>query len=256
MERIFSPDNYNQFQLFSTSHIVAILIVLSTWIIFIALMKRVKNNKVQNIVKYFVAFLPLFFELSYILWNALTGQFSFAETLPFHLCAIFNILTVFIVLTENRLLLEIAYFIGVGGALQAIITPNMPQDFPHFVFIQLFAVHGLMILAVLYMIFVKGIIPRLKSIPKVFIIINLYLLLVYGINLITGGNYMFLMGPNPNPSLIDVLIDIFGQPPLHIIGLELIGLVNIFVFSIPLIIRKILIRNLNKEPLSVRPKPE
>ncbi len=256
MERIFSSDYYNRFQLFSTSHIVAIIIVVVTWVAFIVIMKQVKNNKAQNIVKYFIAFLPLFFELSYTLWNALTGQFSLAETLPFHLCAIFNILIVFIVLTENRLLLEIAYFIGVGGALQAILTPNMPQDFPHFVFIQLFAVHGLMILAVLYMILVKGIIPRLKSIPKVFIIVNIYILLVYGINLITGGNYMFLMGPTTNPSLIDVFIEIFGQPPLHIIGLELIGLANIAVFSIPLIIRKIIIRNRKNEPLSVQPTTE
>jgi uncharacterized membrane protein YwaF len=39
-------------------------------------------------------------------------------------------------LTNDKRIYEIAFFWGVGGALQALITPNTDYPFPHYVFFE------------------------------------------------------------------------------------------------------------------------
>lgn len=137
-------------------------------------------------------------------------------------------------ITRNPFLFEVTYFLGVGGALQALLTPELFYDFPHYRYFHFFLAHIAIILASFYMIWFEKFTPTPKSIIKAFLTLNVIALFVYLVNIITKGNYMFLARKPSNPSLIDFL----GPYPWYIISLELVALTMFILLYIPFFIFK------------------
>ncbi len=229
------------FKLFGTPHLIAMLILVIIWIAIPLIMSRIQNDKTQKRFRYTLATIMAIQHVGYFIWIALIGDFSI-NTLPLHLCGISNILAIVILITKNYTAYELVYFMGIGGAIQAIVTPDVIIQFPHFQFIQTFIHHGGIILVPLYMTFVEGYRPTLKSLGKVFLFVNGYLLVIYIFNLIAGTNYLFLTYP-PEDTIIVILEQWFGPSPNYIIGLELVGMISVSLLYIPFglydLIRKI-----------------
>src|SRR5690606_12101072 len=97
-------------------------------------------------------------------------------------CSISLYLCVFMLLFRSRLLFQIVYFTGIGGALQALLTPVLAFDFPHFRFVQFFLAHSMIIIAVLYMVWVERFRPTMKSIALTMLVLNLLLVVVLLVN--------------------------------------------------------------------------
>src|SRR5260370_23731130 len=62
--------------------------------------------------------------------------------LPFQLCDAAIFVSAFALWFRRQILLEVTYFWGLAGTIQAIITPDLPQHFPSFPFIQYYVAHG------------------------------------------------------------------------------------------------------------------
>jgi hypothetical integral membrane protein (TIGR02206 family) len=140
-------------------------------------------------------------------------------------------------LNNNYLLFEINYFWGLGGAIQALLTPDIGIfGFPHYRFFQFFTSHGLIILAVLYMIFIADYRPKHKSIWKVFLITNGYMILMAGFNWLTGGNYLFICHKPENGSLMDFM----GPWPWYILTLEFVGIISFYLYYSPVAIANLI----------------
>jgi hypothetical integral membrane protein (TIGR02206 family) len=129
-------------------------------------------------------------------------------------------LSIAILLTDERRLYPLVYFAGIGGALQAILTPNLGYPFPHFRFFHFFVVHIAIILTALYMTWVRGYRPTWKSIAWTMVFLNVSAFVVGLVNLAVGSNYMFLMRKPDTASLLDLL----GPHPVYILVEELIAL--------------------------------
>ncbi|NMO96521.1 TIGR02206 family membrane protein [Paenibacillus lemnae] len=153
-------------------------------------------------------------------WYLTAGIWDRSTSLPLELCSLTMFLGGIMLLTGNRLLYEILYFAGIGGALQAVLTPNLDYPFPHFRFIHFFIVHMAIILAPLYMTWIEGYRPRWMSILRNMIFLNGAALLVAAVNWAIGSNYMFLMHKPSTPSVLDWL----GPHPVYILAEELIAL--------------------------------
>jgi hypothetical integral membrane protein (TIGR02206 family) len=136
--------------------------------------------------------------------------------------------------TMQKWVFEVVYFLGVGGALQALLTPELFYDFPHFRFLHFFIAHISIILAVFYMLWVEKFHIKFKSVWKAFVALNILALLVFFVNRFTGGNYMFLAQKPTNASLIDFL----GPYPWYILSLELVVLFIFFLLYLPFFIRE------------------
>ena len=107
---------------------------------------------------------------------------------------------------RNYGIFEILYFWGFAGAVQAILTPDSRgYNFPHFHYFWYFTTHGSVLLAVMWMLIIEKVRPTWHSWRKTFIITSLYAVIVYPINVFTGGNYMLLMQKPPVPTLADFL---------------------------------------------------
>ena len=123
---------------------------------------------------------------------------------------------------------------GLIGASQALLTPDLTiYGFPHFRFIEYFSLHGLLILAVVYMTTVEGFRPTWRSLPRVILIANLYWVFCGLVNPLLGSNYLYTAGKLPTPSMLDLL----GPWPVYLVAMEGLGLVFCLLLYLPFVIR-------------------
>src|SRR3989441_9568235 len=65
-----------------------------------------------------------------------------AYALPLQLCDAAIIVSALALWLRRQLLVEVTYFWGLAGTIQANITPDLPHHFPSFPFVQYYVSHG------------------------------------------------------------------------------------------------------------------
>lgn len=230
MEEFFAFDYHGApFQLFGTSHLIALSVVLVINLLIIANRKQF-TPQLQKNFRIALAVILLVDEAAWHAWNYFTGQWTIQTMLPLHLCSILVFASAYMLLTRNYKIYEFAYFLGIGGALQALLTPDAGiYGYPHFRFFQVIISHGSIVTAAIYMTFVEGYRPTLSSLKRVFIWTNIYMVVVFILNKIIGSNYLFIAHKPETASLIDVL----GPWPWYILSLEALGAVMCLILYLP-----------------------
>lgn len=236
MDEFFVKDfTGGPFVLFSTSHLIAIglIVLLNLWFL---TLRRDPDSQLNKKVRYIMAAVLIINEMLWHTWNLVTGQWTLQTMLPLHICSVFVFLCAFMLVTKNYRIYEFAYFLGIAGASQAILTPDLGiYDFPHFRYYQVFVSHGLIVSSAVYMTVVQRYRPTLKSLGRVLVWSNVYLLFVGIVNALIGSNYMFVAHKPETASLMDML----GPWPWYILALEAIGFVLFFLLYLPFAIRDI-----------------
>ena len=154
--------------------------------------------------------------------------------LPLHVCSVLVWLGGLMLVTKNYTIYEFAYFMGIGGALQALLTPDLGvYGFPHYRFFQTFISHGLIVTSAIYMTAVEGFRPTWKSMLKAAVWMNVYALAIYFVNDVLGSNYLMVNAKPDVPSLLDLL----PTWPWYILWMEGIGLLTCLILYIPFIIK-------------------
>ena len=234
METFFGKNfNQVQFNLFSTQHLIAIFMIILVGFFIIATQRKCSPEKRVG-VRWGMAIILVVNEMTWHLWNLSIGDWTIQTMLPFHLCSALVWLCAYMLITKNRQIYEFAYLIGIAGALQAILTPDLgPYEFPHYRYFQVFISHGLIIISALYMTLVEGFRPTWQSVKRVAIYGNLYFLLVFGLNFLIGSNYLFISHKPETASLLDVL----PPWPYYILIIELLAAFFILLFYAPFAIK-------------------
>jgi hypothetical integral membrane protein (TIGR02206 family) len=124
--------------------------------------------------------------------------------------------------TGSRRWLEVAYFWGIGGTLQAIITPNLPFGFPDLRFISFFVAHSGIIIGIVFLMLVYGFRPRAVGILRTFAWTEVYFVVAFTADLLTGENYGFLMHKPEAASLLNFLSD---SRPIYLLEFHLLAFV-------------------------------
>ena len=119
--------------------------------------------------------------------------------------------------------------------MQAVLTPAdaAAYNFPHFRIMQTFIAHGLLINIAIYMTVVEGFRPTLQSFKRVAIWTNVYLLIIFFVNLAIGSNYLFVAGKPDFPTLLDAL----APWPWYIFEMEALGFAIFFILYLPFLIK-------------------
>jgi len=153
-----------------------------------------------------------------------------AATLPLHLCGAAVVLSAIMLMNKSYRLYEIIYFWGLGGALQALLQPDIGAfSYPHFRFFQFFVSHGLIVTASIFATFIFHYRPHFKSVFKIFGLTNLYMLFIAVFNYFTDGNYLFICHKPETASLLDFM----GPWPWYILSLEMVGLISFMIYYSP-----------------------
>ncbi len=124
---------------------------------------------------------------------------------------------------------EVVYFLGMTGTLQATLTPDLWLGFPSWEFVLFFWSHGVVLLAVVYLVFCRCLRPRPGSVLRMLVLVNLYGLAVGGIDAAFGWNYGYLCKKPIQASLLDYL----GPWPWYLASLEFVALVNFLLLALP-----------------------
>lgn len=156
----------------------------------------------------------------FLLWKM--GLAGVGTVLPLHLCSFVGILTPFMLLTRSAGLLEFTLFLGVPGALAALVFPAvLPSPWPVLMQGAFFSLHALIALAP-FLRMANGARPRPMALGRVFLWGNILLLLVTGVNAIFQTNYFFLRNAPTGTPLY--FLQSMGQA-VYIATLEMAALV-------------------------------
>lgn len=229
MQEFFAYDYRGEpFIFFGTAHIVALLAIV---LLNIYLLRyRKKDETTRKKVRIILTSILLLDESAWHIWNIYHGTWNIQEHLPLHACSVLIWLTGFMLIFKNYTIYEFAYFMGIGGAIQALLTPDIGiYGFPHFRFIQTFISHGMLVTATIYMTTVEGFRPTWQSMKLVIIGLNVYMVLIFGLNQLIGSNYLFVARKPPGPTLLDVL----PEWPWYILAIEAIGLLVFLLLYTP-----------------------
>ena len=231
MEQFFTKDYHGApFVLFGPVHLASLAVVLLFNLSFI-LVRRSSSPGLRRGLRLGMAAWLVLNELAWHVWNWAVGYWNVQTMLPLQLCNVFVFLSAVMLFTRSRTIYEYAYFLGIGGAIQPLITPDAGMyGFPHFRFIQPVISHGLIISAAVYLTVVEGFRPTWKSMAHAVLAGNLYLLLIaVVVNPVLGSNYLMTAYKPDVTSLLTLL----APWPWYILEYEAVGLVIFLILYLP-----------------------
>lgn len=220
------------FKYFGTTHVAAlgVLVVLNLTLISF----KNTSDATKTSLRWLLLLVLLINEIAWHYWNYSVGSWALQTMLPLHLCSLLVWTGAFMLATKNYRIYEFMYFMGIGGAIQALATPGLDgYNFPHFLFFQYFLSHGLIITSAMYMTIVEGFRPTWKSMLRVFIWMNVYAGIVYFINIALGSNYLMINYKPETPSLLDLL----PEWPLYILYMEALGIITMLILYLPFAVK-------------------
>jgi hypothetical integral membrane protein (TIGR02206 family) len=240
MRQYFAMDYHGApFRFFSVHHLAALSTVLCICLLLTFFRNRFTESR-RRAFRYSVATFLIVNEMSFHLWNILYGTWNIQSMLPLHLCSIMVFTSAAMMASKSYSLYEFVYFLGIGGAIQALLTPNIGIfGFPHFRFFQSYIAHGFIVISAIYMTVVEGFRPYPKSLLKVVFWVTVYFIMVTILNMLIGSNYMYTSHKLETPTLLDYL----GPWPVYILSMEVLGLAVCSLLYVPFLVKdKILIK--------------
>ncbi len=230
MQRYFAYEyDGAAFELFGTGHLVY-LAMLAAVILFLIWGWKGPDDRSRNRVRLFIATVMLLNEIAWHAWNIGTGAWSVRVNLPLHLCGISIWSAIYMLYTRDYRLYQIIFFVGLGGAAQAVITPSAGEyGLPHFRAFQTLISHGMLVIAMVFVTTIEGQRPTWMSLWKTMLALNVYLVVVTAINYALGSNYMFTLQKPHTASLFDVM----GPWPWYLLTAEVLAVILFSLLYLP-----------------------
>lgn len=216
------------FVLFGPGHL-AVLAVLAVGGVFVLRLGGASESSRRH-TRLTLALLLVATETSYHAWMYGIGRWTVQTMLPLHLCSTLIWTAVYTLVTRNKTAYEFVYFMGIGGALQALLTPEAAEyGLPHYRALETLTAHGLLIIAALYLTVVERMRPTSRSIPRVVLGTLAFMVVVTGVNLAVGSNYMHTLRKPATASLLDA----FGPWPWYLLPMIGAGILNCVLLYVP-----------------------
>jgi hypothetical integral membrane protein (TIGR02206 family) len=167
------------------------------------------------------------------------GEFTWGGSLPIHMCGFSRLLLIAYFFFGKKWMGELVTFTGIAGGLQSLLTPEFTHGINAIYVLDYYVNHASIIAIGFYIIYVnqeplqKG--AWLRNFGRVQLLAVVDLVL----NLITGGNYMYLM----EPPIVDNPLVITSEsfPYMHVVFFELFAALNFLLIEV--VLRRIRVRN-------------
>jgi hypothetical integral membrane protein (TIGR02206 family) len=137
--------------------------------------------------------------------DVILGTWSIKYTLPLQLTDAVSIVSILALLTRRQMLVELTYLWSYTASLQAVITPDLAQNFPSVYYFTYFVYHVGAIVAASYLVFGCRLYPRPGAAWRVFWLTLAWAAIAGAGDVITGGNYMYLRAKPVHTSLLSVM---------------------------------------------------
>jgi hypothetical integral membrane protein (TIGR02206 family) len=218
------------FHAFGVAHITVIILTIALPFCLAAFVRRSKVRLVERLIAVALSGLLVGNYLTYLVFVRRFELATWQESLPLQLCDWAMVVVIVALLTGSKRWFEVAYFWGIGGTLQAVLTPNLPYGFPDLRFISFFVSHSGIIIGIIFMMLVHKYRPSPTAILRIFAWTELYFVIVFTIDQITGVNYGFLLHKPEAFSLLSFLSD---SRPLYLLQFHLLAWIFFGVLYLP-----------------------
>lgn len=176
-----------------------------------------------------LAALLLLETLAWYIYQAWIGQLAFPNHLPLELCDITLLLVIVELFTLSAMLLDVCYYLALAGTSMALLTPDLWERFPSLSTCQFFFAHGLVVAAVLYLVWSGLARPRPGSVGRAMLAVNLWAAVAGSFDWLFKTNYMYLRHKPAQGSLLSVL----GPWPWYIAAGEAVALMLFLLLYLP-----------------------
>ena len=218
------------FQLFSAQHVLALLLITALNLSFAVFLKDGHHPRLREWLRYILIVVLILVQIAWNWWQWLVGIWTIADSLPLQICTLSEALATWMLLTRSQRLFAFLYFWCLAGAGNGLFTPDIViYGFPHARYWIFFISHGANVCAILFMVIAYGYRPSWQDLWHTVVLTNVYLGCIMLVNMLTGGNYMYVARKPDFPSLMDFM----GPWPWYILGLEFIGLLSFLLVYAP-----------------------
>lgn len=234
------------FVMFSSLHLIPLLVIIILMAAIVIIARQ--NSAFRKYIPYIIGAVLWTNEVVLHICDYSIGAWSVTNNLLLHLCG-FGVVFCPIMIAHpdekvRRALFPFMFYWGFGGALQALLTPDIGVfGFPSHRYFTTFVSHGLIIVSVVYMIAVEGYRVSMRDMLKVYGYSAVLMFVMYWVDTAIKflppyepACYFFLVYPPVDGSAIDMLVNIFGPSPYYIIGLLLLGFVVFTLITLPFVI--------------------
>lgn len=222
--------HYNRdFTLFGMQHLLLLALLLFLAICLPMLAKKWLSAAQQLSLSRGLAVVISSWVILYTVIKLWIGDFDPTQDLPFDICNALALALPWLMWKPTQRVHEVLYFWILAGTLQGILTPHLMNGFPNFIFFKYWFVHGGLVVYIIYATVVFELKPTLRSIWRAFLALQVYVLIVLGLNVLLGANYVYLLHKPPTASLLDYL----GPWPWYLVVVELIALLLFVLVYLP-----------------------
>ena len=212
----------------SAEHVLPLAILVVVAVLLCVAARRAPGRWIDAVAA-IIALTLVVAELSWQPYVVANKTWSAAASLPVQLCDVAAFVAAAALVWRQLVLVEVAYFWGLGGTLQAVLTPDLKDHFPSFPYLQFYVTHDLVILAALFLVFGLALQPRPDAVRRIFVLTVVFAIVVGLVDLATGGNYMYLRQVPASGSLLDLM----GPWPWYIATGALLTLVVLAILNAP-----------------------
>lgn len=218
----------------SLLHIIPILFALGFTIYFVKYSNKnfslLQKQKAAHFLGWSVSATLISFHLYHIIFE----DYNFKTDLPLYLCSLLALVIPIFTYYRKYWMFEILVFWIIGGTIQGVLTPDISKGFPSFDYFRYWMVHLGLLSIIFYFIFVFKMKPTLRSVFKSFLALQVYVVLMVGLNYVLDANYFYL---NQKPKSAS-LLDYFGEWPYYILVGQLIIIPLFLLIYLPFRLKK------------------
>jgi hypothetical integral membrane protein (TIGR02206 family) len=146
--------------------------------------------------------------LNLLIWQVVVvrgGTWNASGDLMVDLCPLANVVTAAALWTRGPLLVELSYFWACAGTIQGILQPDQRWSFPTYFWFQFYIDHSGAVIAALFLVVGLRAAPRPHAVPRVFALTVVFAGVAAVVDVLSGGNYMFLRDKGPAGTLLDLM---------------------------------------------------
>src|SRR6059036_2342830 len=206
-----------EFQPYGLPHLTVIFLTIVLPFALAAIVQRTRSQRLEKVIIGVLSAVLLVNYIVYLLFIRSQGLVDWWQMLPMQMCDWGMVVVIVAMWTGSQRWFEVAYFWGIGGTLQAVLTPNLPFGFPDWRFISFFTSHCGIIIGVVFLMLTRRYRPYPMSIVRVFLWSEFYFLVTYMTDKLTGFNYGFLLH---KPEAFSILSFLSDSRPLYLLQMH------------------------------------
>ncbi len=219
------------FKLYDLTHILWLSFFVLLCTASVIIYKKL-NTKHRTIMRICIALTVFVLETAKNCVAFAVGDFHIGH-LPFHLCGINVLLITFSIFKRTKTVENFLYYIGIPGAMLALLTPDwVKMPCFNYFHIHSFVIHMFLVLYPFVLVASGDLKPNFKLMPKCIVLLIGFAIPALILNIIFDTNFMFLMD-TAGIGFLQMFEDIFGA---HQWAFPILLPIIMLIMSVPLII--------------------